>query len=383
MKIKEDEKPQKDYYKREKPEFKPQKHKNTINKTKNDDNIEIELSLKNNSKDQNINNYPIRHRNTTYIPPNKNLEKLGFNLHKHVSIQENKRKLSKLSKNAFYDNTKMFLTQKQKLYIVNIIKRNYDNNIYLNNTDQSIAFVIPYKYHCPLFMFLLLGIPYIITRFSNRKLIEWRGEPCKFQEAKFYLIIDGYGNYHICNFTKKYFNLHFNNCNQLKGFRTKKNIPTLFSSIDLEDKEEYHEIMYVCNKYYCYKKINSQNYDINSNENNNDNNNDTINSNSGNSANNEKEMYNNHNKDYYFEAPVFLLSNTTNSQIYEIFDNFYLVEDEIQFQLNIYGENKLVIESINFLIILGEKLFSFVTIYTLFVSIFWFYEKYYYCYIIF
>jgi cation-transporting ATPase 13A3/4/5 len=141
--------------------------------------------------------------------------------------------------------------------------------------------------------------------------------------------------------------------------------------------------MYVCNKYYCYKKINSQNYDINSNENNNDNNNYTINSNSGNSANNEKEMYNNHNKDYYFEAPVFLLSNTTNSQIYEIFDNFYLVEDEIQFQLNIYGENKLVIESINFLIILGEKLFSFVTIYTLFVSIFWFYEKYYYCYIIF
>jgi hypothetical protein len=55
-------------------------------------------------------------------------------------------------------------------------------------------------------MFLLLGIPYIITRFSNKKLIEWRGEPCNFQEAKFYLIIDGYGNYHICNFTKKYFN---------------------------------------------------------------------------------------------------------------------------------------------------------------------------------
>ena len=68
--------------------------------------------------------------------------------------------------------------------------------------------------------------------FSNKKLIEWRGEPCQFQDAKFYLIIDGYGNYHICHFTKKFFNTHFKSNNHIRGFRTKKNIPTIFSSID-------------------------------------------------------------------------------------------------------------------------------------------------------
>ena len=99
--------------------------------------------------------------------------------------------------------------------------------------------------------------------------------------------------------------------------------------------------------------------------------------------NNEKEVYNGENKDYYFEAPVFLLSNTTNEQIYEIFDNYFLEQDEIKFQLNIYGENKLVLKSVNLFMILAKNLISFVTFYTLFVGIFWAFEHYYYCYIIF
>ena len=359
---------EKNRYKREKPVFKPKSHKNLNTELKDSENTQIELSLKNRNNINNID--PKRRRNTTYNKPNTTFDKIELDFPKHSSVQDNKRKLSRLSKGAFYDNTKMLLTKQQRLFLVNIIKRNYDNNIYLNNTDQSISFVIPYKYHCPLFMFLLLGIPYIITKFSNKKLIEWRGEPCNFLEAKFYLIIDGYGNYHICNFTKKFFSTHFRN--QLRGYRTKKHITTLFSSIDFTEKLEYHEIIYVYNKYYCYKKINRSNYDINNNEKN-------INNKNNNIIINEK---NSQNKDYYFEAPVFRLSNTTNQQIYEIFDKYYLDQDEIKFQLNIYGQNKLILKSINFFTILTKKLISFVTIYTLFVSIFWFKENYYFCYVI-
>ena len=378
-------------YKRKKPLFKQKNPKYISNKIvnndinnylNNDEKKQIELTLTNKN---NINNN--RNRSGTAFL-NKSFttkEKITINFPKKLNIQDNKRKLSKLTKGAFYDKNQLFLSEQQRLHMVNILKRNYDNNIYLNNTDQSISFVIPYKYHCPLFMFFLLGIPYIITKFSNKKLIEWRGEPCKFQEAKFYLIIDGYGNYHICHFTKKFFNTHFKSSNLIRGFRTKKHIPTIFSSIDYNEKEEYHEIFYVYNKYYCYKKINSSNYDINK-----DNKNKIKFTNTSiNSIRNDSELisqddlYNNINKDYYFEAPVFNLSNTTNKQIYEIFDNYFLQRDEIKFQLNIYGHNKLVLKSINFFTILGQKLISFMTIYILFVSIFWLCEDYYFCYVIF
>ena len=370
-------------FRRKKPEFKPKSHKNVYNYENSKNNIEIELSSKNNDNktgDNNDNNDIINKKRggTAYNKSYTLKDKLILNFPKQSSIQNNKRKLSKLTKGSFYDSSKMFLSEQQRLYLINIIKRNYDNNIYLNNTDQSISFVIPYKYHCPLFIFLLLGIPYIITRFSNKKLIEWRGEPCKFHEAKFYLIIDGYGNYHICNFTKKYFNTHFKTNNRLKGFRNKRHIPTLFSSVDFNEKEEYHEIIYVYNKYYCYKKINSINYDINKD---NKNKNLEIN-NEGNETINEGEIYNNRNKGYFFEPPVFCLSNTTNMQIYEIFDNHFLEQDEIKFQLNIYGQNKLILKAINFFTIFAQKLISFVTIYILFVSIFWLYEDYYFSYVI-
>ena len=370
-------------YPRKKPILK-RKNQNIINNNinnniNNKDNIQIELSSK---KEENNNIKNKNRRGTTYF--NKSFttkEKITLNFPKKSSfIQDNKRKLSKLTKGAFYDSNKLFLSTQQRLYLINIIRRNYDNNIYLNNTDQSISFVIPYKYHCPLYMFFLLGIPYIITMFSNKKLIEWRGEPCQFQDAKFYLIIDGYGNYHICHFTKKFFNTHFKSNNHIRGFRTKKNIPTIFSSIDFTEKEEYHEIIYVYNKYYCYKKINSSNYDINKD---NKNKYSSINNISNDANYNENEVYNNKNKDYYFEAPVFSLSSTTNKQIYEIFENYFLKQDEIKFQLNIYGQNKLVLKSINFFTILGQKLISFMTIYILFVSFFWLSEDYYFCYVIF
>ena len=377
-------------YRRQRPIFisKNQKHFKNDQKESNK-NVVIELPLKETNEttkaSQNNNNVN-KHRGKTmpsslYNRANTTkYDKVKFKLPKHSFIQESKRKLSKLSKGAFYDSSRMFLSEQQKLYVVSVIKRNYDNNIYLNNTDQAISFVIPYKYKCPLFMFLLLGIPYIITFFSNKKLIEWRGEPCKFHEAKFYLIIDGYGNYHICNFTKKFFNTHFKSANRLKGFgSTKKHIPTLFSSVDFIEKEEYHEIMYVYNKYYCYKKINSSNYDINMDIKNKY---ASINSDGNEGNNTEREMYNNRNKDYYFEAPVFYLSSTTNNQIYEIFDNFFMEEDEIKFQLNVYGQNKLVLKVINFFTILFEKLISITTIYILFVSLFWWYERYFFSYVV-
>ena len=255
-------------YRRQKPIFKPNSQNINFDSKKNNEEIELSTKFSENiitNKNNNDNNN-IQKKNrgvTNYYRFNTSKERNTINLKKQSAIQDNKRKLSRLTKGAFYDNNKLLLTQQQRLFLVNIIKRNYDNNIYLNNTDQSISFVIPYKYKCPLFMFLLLGIPFIITKFSNKKLIEWRGEPCSFHEANFYLIIDGYGNYHICNFTKKYFNIHFKTCNQLRGFRTKKHIPTLFSSIDFKEKEEYHEIIYVYNKYYCYKKLSNSNYDIN------------------------------------------------------------------------------------------------------------------------
>ena len=173
-------------------------------------------------------------------------------------------------------------------------------------------------------MFLLLGIPYIITKFSNRKLIEWRGEPCKVKDAKFYLIVDGYGNYHICHFTKKYFNINFNAENRLKGLN-KKYIPTLFSSIEISDKEEYHEIFYVYNKYYCYRKrplMNKRNinevFDDGYKNNINPIDNDSLRN-----TNNRLNIF--YNKDYYFEFPVFNLSRTTNNDIYYFFCIYFFI----------------------------------------------------------
>ena len=373
-------------YKREKPIFKKstdfkhsRRNKPYIKDINEEDKYsspkkQIELSTKNSGS-------PIESRNKS-----KTLYKFAKHEKKDSEylILENKRKLSRLTKKTYYDKSRINLTQQQKQYKVNIIKRNYNNNIYLNNIDQSISFVIPYKYKCSVYMFLLLGIPYIITLFSNRKLIEWRGEPCKVQDANFYLIVDGYGNYHICNFTKKHFNTNFSAENRLKGFDNKY-ISTLFSSIELSEKEEYHEIFYVYNKYYCYRKAeimdsNNNNIKRNLNEAFDDVKNKNIvkTSNSSNEMSNDSfHNLNNHlnrniyqNKDYYFESPVFNLACTTNKNIYNIFNNYYLKQKEIKFQLSIYGQNKLVLKVINYLTIIIEKLLNFVTIYVLCLIIF-------------
>ena len=384
-------------YKREKPIFKKntehnfsKKNVKPIFKDINDEDKnsspkkEIELSSKgSNSPSKSIHN---KRKSRTLYKYNKYNDKNSDYL-----ILENKRKLSRLTKKTYYDKSRINLTPQQKQYKVNIIKRNYNNNIYLNNIDQSISFVIPYKYKCSIYMFLLLGIPYIITKFSNRKLIEWRGEPCRVKDANFYLIVDGYGNYHICNFTKKHFNTRFNAENRLKGYDNKY-ISTLFSSIELSEKEEYHEIFYVYNKYYCYRKgeiINNNNTRKNLNEvfddMKNKNNNNIKSSNSDvevsndNSARNMSYHSNRfYNRNYYFESPVFNLSCTTNKNIYNIFNNYYLKQKEIKFQLNIYGQNKLVLKVINYLTIILEKLLSFVTIYILCVIIFFWYENYFF-----
>ena len=381
-------------YKREKPIFKKNTENYTRKKNKpvfkdinqedkySSPKKEIELATKNsNTSPKGI--YNKRKSRTLYKYEEKNSDYL---------ILENKRKLSRLNKKIYYDKSRIILTPQQKQYKVNIIKRNYNNNIYLNNIDQSISFVIPYKYKCSIYMFLLLGIPYIITKFSNRKLIEWRGEPCSVKDANFYLIVDGYGNYHICNFTRKHFNTSFSAENRIKGYDNKY-ISTLFSSIELSEKEEYHEIFYVYNKYYCYRKAeimdsNNNNIKRNLNEAFDDVKNKNIvkTSNSSNEMSNDSfHNLNNHlnrniyqNKDYYFESPVFNLACTTNKNIYNIFNNYYLKQKEIKFQLSIYGQNKLVLKVINYLTIIIEKLLNFVTIYVLCVIIFFWYENYFF-----
>ena len=375
-------------YKREKPIFK--KNTNNVfgkqfakydNKDINQEDKnsspkkEIELSTRN-SNSPKMNN---KQKSRTLYKSNKYDDKNSEYL-----ILENKRKLSRLTKKTYYDKSKINLTPQQKQYKINIIKRNYNNNIYLNNIDQSISFVIPYRYTCSIYMFLLLGIPYIITKFSNRKLIEWRGEPCRVKDANFYLIVDGYGNYHICNFTKKHFNTNFSAENRLKGYDNKY-ISTLFSSIELSDKEEYHEIFYVYNKYYCYRKAEIiKNNNIKKNLNDVFDNNINVLKNASIDLTNEspKNINSNktvfYNRDYYFESPVFNLSCTTNKNIYNIFNNYFLKPKEIKFQLNIYGQNKLVLKVINYLTILIEKLINFVAIYILFIIIFYWYENYYF-----
>ena len=356
---------------REKPSFKQNtKRKKNYYKNILDDNDSsnlIELSSKNGLNQNNLDDN-FRKSHTTYKKNNNLDEKSAENL-----INENKKKLTRLTNKTYYDKSKINLTPEQNRYKVNIIKRNLNNNIYINNIDQSIYFVIPYKYKCSIYMFIFLGIPYIITKFSNRKLIEWRSEPCKVPEADFYLIIDGYGNYHICNFTKKCFNPNFNAENRIKGYDNKY-ISTLFSSIDIYNKIEYHEIFYVYNKYFCYKKKGQDDIKKNLNEIFEEEKDNNIISISNDNVNKSNRL----NKDYYFESQIFDMSFTTNENIYKIFNNNFMKQKEIQFQLDVYGPNKLILKNINFLTILFEKILNLVTIYILFIIIFYWYENYHF-----
>ncbi len=250
----------------------------------------------------------------------------------------------------FFDLSNINLTNEQRKFSIEINKRSFENNFYINNIDQSISYVIPYKNKCPITMFLFLGIPFIISLFSNKKYVEYRGKPCQFSEADFYLIIDGYGNYHICKYEKKYFDVH-SNFYVLKKF--KKNISTLFSNIEFsKNKRDYHEIYYEYNTYYCYYKFINEN-DI------------------------DKDYPN---KNYCFESPVFYLGNVSNKDIFNIFSNYYLTEEEINFQKTIYGENKLSLKVLNYYTILLGQLTQFFSIYPILAFIFWLYQGYYFVY---
>jgi len=357
---------QKSPYKRPKPDFK-KNSKRKKNSSKNileeqDSSAMIELSTKNDSNPGK--RRLVKMKSNTIYKSSMYDEKTTENL-----ILENKRKLTRLTKKTYYDKSKINLTPEQKQYKINIIKRNYNNNIYINNIDQSISFVIPYKYKCSIYMFIFLGIPYIITKCSNRKLIEWRSQPCRVSEADFYLIVDGYGNYHICNYTKKCFSPNFSAENRLKEYDNKY-IPTLFSSIEIYNKNDYHEIFYVYNKYFCYKKNKGNEIKKNLEEAF-----DELKSTQS-ISNISINQNNRYNKDYYFESQIFNMSFVTNKNIYDIFNNNYMKQKEIQFQLDIYGPNKLILKNINYLRILLEKITNFVTIYLLFIIIFYWYEQY-------
>ena len=67
---------------------------------------------------------------------------------------------------------------------------------------------------------------------------------------------------------------------------------------------------------------------------------------------------------------------TSNKNIYNIFINYFLKPKEIRFQLNIYGQNKLVLRLISYITIIIQKLIKVVTIYVLAVIIFFWHEKY-------
>ena len=129
----------------------------------------IELSTKNilskvqqkSDNENNLNNIDTdnnkknRHYATVYRPHNRYFNNAPPLAHNSSFILENKRKLSRLSRTTYFDKNKIDLTEDQKKFSVTLIKRNYNNNVYLNNIDQSISYVIPYKYKCPIYMFLL------------------------------------------------------------------------------------------------------------------------------------------------------------------------------------------------------------------------------------
>lgn len=267
------------------------------------------------------------------------------------SGDEGKKKSSTKRRSTIFDKAYLSLTLEQRKYRVNIIKRNYDNNFYLNNIDQSIAFVVPYKYKCSIWMFLLLGIPYIIAMCSNKKFAELRGIPCRVKEAEFYLIIDEFGNFHICHFEKKSFSSQTSlTANDNGEITSTESITTFFSNIEFTPtKEEYHVITYEYNHYFCHEKPNGKKQSSNT---------DYINDN------------------YYFESPVFSFKSAQNSTIYKTFLKRYLTDEEIEFQRRIYGPNKLTLKTLNYFTILLGQFRNFFFIYPIPAIALWIYEQY-------
>ena len=64
----------------------------------------------------------------------------------HVSKRHNTNSSNdqkpKKRRSTLFDRALMSISIEQRRYRVNLVKRNYENNFYLHNIDQSIAFVI-------------------------------------------------------------------------------------------------------------------------------------------------------------------------------------------------------------------------------------------------
>ena len=254
-------------------------------------------------------------------------------------------------------NLNITLTPSQVNHSIPISHRTYNNNLYQNNIDQSIAYVIPYKYKCNIWLYIPLFIPYLITKLSTKLYTSWQATPCHVSQVDFYLIIDEYGKYHICSFMRKHFNKQQSLIETQNGERIAvESITTFYSNITFpSEKEEFHCISYEYNVYFCYAKENKENVIPNTN------------------TNNEHLKIN---ENYCFESPVFYLGKVTNESIYNTFFGKYLSDDEIAFQESIYGLNKLELKSLNFLTIFITQFKNFFFIYPILSIILWIYEEY-------
>ena len=249
-------------------------------------------------------------------------------------------KHNSLNNPSQFPNLNITLTPSQLNHSIPISHRTYNNNLYQNNIDQSIAYVIPYKYKCNIWLYIPLFIPYLITKLSKKLYTSWQATPCHVSQVDFYLIIDEYGKYHICSFMRKHFNKQQSLIETQNGERIAvESITTFYSNITFPpEKEEFHCISYEYNVYFCYAKVakdNNTGANIIPNTNTNSNTNEHVNV----------------NEHYCFESPVFYLGKVSNESIYNTFFNKYLNDDEITFQESIYGLNKLELKSLNFLTI--------------------------------
>ena len=251
---------------------------------------------------------------------------------------------------SMFPNLNIALTPSQINHSIPISHRTYNNNLYQNNIDQSIAYVIPYKYKCNIWLYIPLFIPYLISKLSTKLYTSWQATPCHVSQVDFYLIIDEYGKYHICSFMRKHFNKQQSLIETQNGERIAvESITTFYSNITFpSEKEEFHCITYEYNVYFCYAKMNKENNDTNTNMNDN----------------------------YCFESPVFYLGKVTNESIYNTFFSKYLNDDEVAFQESIYGLNKLELKSLNFLTIFITQFKNFFFIYPILSIILWIYEEY-------
>ena len=152
-------------YKRKKPSFIINNRDSSLGDLSNSNNKQINNNKKSSPKEIELTSQePEEIRNAFTVKRKENKKDFDKSKKKSKTVYKKKQEKKRETrietflinrKNPYYDKSKINLSPEQRKYTVNIIKRNYNNNIYLNNIDQSISFVIPYKYKCSLYMFLL------------------------------------------------------------------------------------------------------------------------------------------------------------------------------------------------------------------------------------